>query len=672
MKITGTGSIVSCMALLGSGLLGSGLLGSGCALSHAGPLPDANVDGGRDAPRLDVPRDVPPDVRLPPIDADLECDLDGDGYLSEACLGLDCDDTDPTRHRGATEICNGIDEDCDGVADDELGRFYRDVDGDGFGTEFDWVVDCTLAGYVPIAGDCDDMDPTIFPGMGVRVPTPLGPENGGLTGSLHAAPSRAPVVAWDPGYCAGGPFELQIDDSCDPHDFLACTFPSPELERTDTVPEAGPSALLPVSESAPVGRRYYWRVRACDGAGTCSVWSSVRYLDVGRVRGDYDGDGYADVVTGAPGVGEILIRRGGPGGVASDVLTIGDPSGGVGGAFGDGLASAGDLDADGFEDLAVGASGRSGERGEVYVFYGGPTGLSASNFTRITFPDAAAGEHIGTAVRRAGDVNADGYADLVVGSGVRGVSSTLSGRVSVFVGGPSGVTTTPLATFRGPIAGMQFGVDVAGADVNSDGYSDIVIASPGDRGNYVSLGSATGLMAPELAWTDDRYFAYARLFPIDVDEDRAAELVSSASPEALRGWDPTTGNIEIRNLDPLDMREVTSLSVGWDTQDARVWMGFRGSPCMWQLRTRGGWLDQPSVELCADELGWRDYRTGAGLLDVNGDGFLDYLMGLTGRDEPEGRVMVWFGPPGTASHPPDQIFISTRGRDAGFGVAFGD
>ncbi|NVO18338.1 MAG: putative metal-binding motif-containing protein [Bacteroidetes bacterium] len=86
-----------------------------------------------------------------------------------AKVGTDCDDTNPARHPGADEFCNGIDDDCDGLVDEAPTKdgtaYYQDLDGDGFGNFFNMVLMCSiLPGWSATGGDCDDTNPSIHPG----------------------------------------------------------------------------------------------------------------------------------------------------------------------------------------------------------------------------------------------------------------------------------------------------------------------------------------------------------------------------------------------------------------------------------------------------------------------------------------------------------------------------
>ena len=88
-------------------------------------------------------------------------DVDNDGF----CSDVDCDDTNPNINPGATEICDGIDNNCDGQIDEGVMiSFYADTDGDGFGDPNNSIEACTLpTGYVSDNTDCDDTNTSINP-----------------------------------------------------------------------------------------------------------------------------------------------------------------------------------------------------------------------------------------------------------------------------------------------------------------------------------------------------------------------------------------------------------------------------------------------------------------------------------------------------------------------------
>lgn len=103
---------------------------------------------------------------------DFVADADNDGYTREdACTGSkdDCDDNNSLIHPGATELCNEVDDNCDGLVDDAdpgvVGQtwFFEDADHDGHGSIFDGLKTCWQPeGYVTNISDCDDTDPTIY------------------------------------------------------------------------------------------------------------------------------------------------------------------------------------------------------------------------------------------------------------------------------------------------------------------------------------------------------------------------------------------------------------------------------------------------------------------------------------------------------------------------------
>ena len=119
------------------------------------------------------------------LDATWYADADGDGYgdaavptVDCACPSgfvadsTDCDDGDADVYPRATETCDGADNDCDGLVDDEDTRvsgqtsWYTDGDGDGYGDTASRVSACVQpSGYISTSGDCDDADPEVHPGV---------------------------------------------------------------------------------------------------------------------------------------------------------------------------------------------------------------------------------------------------------------------------------------------------------------------------------------------------------------------------------------------------------------------------------------------------------------------------------------------------------------------------
>ena len=87
-------------------------------------------------------------------------DNDGDGYG----VGSDCNDNNASIYPGASEVCNGTDDDCDGSTDEGvLNTYYVDNDGDGYGKFFDPACSAP-SGYVSNSNDCNDNSASINPG----------------------------------------------------------------------------------------------------------------------------------------------------------------------------------------------------------------------------------------------------------------------------------------------------------------------------------------------------------------------------------------------------------------------------------------------------------------------------------------------------------------------------
>ena len=214
--------------------------------------------------------------------------------------------------------------------------------------------------------------------------------------------------------------------------------------------------------------------------------------------GDINGDGYGDIVAGAHDAGNsgsVFVYLGGPYGPPfAPSITLGP--GATGDDLGGSVASAGDVNGDGYADVVVGADGVNGGNGAAYLYLGSSSGLSVSPSLMLT--GSAGKGAFGESVAGAGDVNGDGYADVIVGAGG---ANNGDGASYVFLGLSSGLSANPVVALAGPAgARAAFGFFVAGAgDVNGDNYADVIIGAEAlntaDGAAYIYLGEASGVLA---------------------------------------------------------------------------------------------------------------------------------------------------------------------------------
>jgi hypothetical protein len=205
-----------------------------------------------------------------------------------------------------------------------------------------------------------------------------------------------------------------------------------------------------------------------------------RYGYAVALVGDVDGDGLNDVLIGAPsahetaGLAEIRSGRNG-----SVIYSLPGPQ--VGAFFGWSVCGVGDVDRDGRDDFAVSAPGNP-DSGATYK--GRVTVYSGATGTRLVTLMDPATSYFGYAIAGAGDVNNDGFPDLVVGAPLASSIGYQSGEAHLY----SGRDWSRLASLEADSGGDQFGYSVAGVgDVNRNGYDDVIVGATYDhKSGYLS------------------------------------------------------------------------------------------------------------------------------------------------------------------------------------------
>lgn len=365
--------------------------------------------------------------------------------------------------------------------------------------------------------------------------------------------------------------------------------------------------------------------------------------------GDVNGDGFDDLLLGmyqANGsVGEAVLLFG-P--IANDIDLNGGPGSdgilisGAGGVDSAGFAvdGAGDVDGDGFDDLLVSAvrtspgSPSRAQAGTVYVIFGSaaPNDLTLGDLdaagTGFRVLGAQPNDLLGRSVAGAGDVNADGYADILVSS----VPDGSAGKTYVIYGGPRGslgdvdLLTASVVRFDGATGSMAgWSVDGAG-DVNGDGYGDVVVGARKEAiGGLVDAGAA-----------------YVVFGGSAVTSGSLTSLVGSGRAIVAAGaYAVADTGYSVAGVGDAGGDGLSDVAVG-------AFFAEPGSPARtdagaaYLVRGTRAPVDLSFVDLPAasgfEAIGAERDRAGpvAGAGDVDGDGFADFIVGTPGAD-PDGR-----------------------------------
>jgi len=207
--------------------------------------------------------------------------------------------------------------------------------------------------------------------------------------------------------------------------------------------------------------------------------------------GDVNDDEWDDFIIGAymQGVSEdpstAYIFYGGPlADSGSDVIFQGAV---IRDFFGYAVAGAGDLNNDGYDDVVVGADDAEGGLGRAYFYFGGNP---ADTIPDIVVTGWIPHGHLGSSAAGLGDINGDGFDDVVIGAHAINAGDLSYGYAEVFLGGPE-LDETPDLILVGESTYSMFGWSATGlGDINGDEYNDFLIGAKRDYGTGNRAGSA--------------------------------------------------------------------------------------------------------------------------------------------------------------------------------------
>ncbi|MCF2497505.1 FG-GAP-like repeat-containing protein [Dyadobacter chenhuakuii] len=366
--------------------------------------------------------------------------------------------------------------------------------------------------------------------------------------------------------------------------------------------------------------------------------------------GDVNGDGYSDVIVGAPffdkgesNEGAAFIYHGSASGIAaSAAITLEGNQNEA--QFGISAASAGDINKDGFSDIIIGApfySKGENKEGVAMVFYGSALGIKSNGtIMEVNQPDAK----FGRAVEGLGDVNGDGYSDVIVGAPMYDKGQADEGAAFIYHGSANGISPAAATVLEADQKESQYGYSSAGAgDVNGDGYNDVIIGAYAyDNGQtnegaaFVYHGSAVGV------------------------SKIAAVVFESNQNFAQFGWSVATAG-------DVNGDGYSDIIVGSDYYD--FGQNNEGAAFIYQGSAQG--IKAGAIRLESNQAEARMGISVACAGDVNGDGYSDVLIGIWQFDKGEnneGAAVIHHGSANGINIKAASTLESNQ-ADAGMGLA---
>ncbi|MFC1621852.1 MerR family DNA-binding transcriptional regulator [Patescibacteria group bacterium] len=270
-----------------------------------------------------------------------------------------------------------------------------------------------------------------------------------------------------------------------------------------------------------LGKASGWAMDTDLSAVDASFWGEAASDYAGftvSAAGDVNGDGYDDMLVSGYGNNQVYLILGKASGWAMDTdlsavdaSFIGEGSGQYV-ALRTGLSSAGDVNGDGYDDILIGAAYNddgANNAGQTYLILGKATGWAMD--TNLSTADASfwgevASDLSGYSASSAGDVNGDGYDDILIGAAYNDDGGSAAGQTYLIFGKSSGWTmdtnlSASDASFWGEDTSDYSGYSVSGAgDTNGDGYDDILIGAFGDDDGGENAGQTYLILSDGSQW----------------------------------------------------------------------------------------------------------------------------------------------------------------------------
>jgi hypothetical protein len=446
-------------------------------------------------------------------------DTDGDGVVDDE----DCAPTDPAVYPGAEEICDGVDQDCNDLVDDEPvdgTTWYADADADGFGDPEAPVRACSQPeGVTEDNTDCDDSSDQALPG-GVEICDGLDNDCNGDTDDADAGVDPSTFSDWyedgdGDGYgvgevtqaCDGGTATATLDGDCDDTD--AAVSPGETEICNDGIDDDCDELVDADDDSLDEASGYtYYPDLDEDGYGSDAdvIRSCTELTDLLTVGGDCDDDD-AEINPDAvdicdDGVDNDCNGRADPGcprdAEDAEVSFRGHNANDYAGRS---VSAGGDFDGDGVLDLLVGSQGNdvvANNAGVSYVVLGPVTAGDAElTDASLLMTGVSAGDESGATVSLAGDLDGDGYSELLIGAYAH---SSNKGAVFGLSGPVTGTVSLDTATFSMTGAATddrlsQYGLGPAG-DLDGDGIGDVWVGSHANDDGVANGGAAYVFFGP--------------------------------------------------------------------------------------------------------------------------------------------------------------------------------